>query len=227
MNERIRTAILLALMCWLSTTPTKAQLQEEKHNFSIGINGGVNFSNVSFSPRIKQTYLSGPQIGFTARFVSEKYFSMICGIQAEVNYSSRGWKEVIEDGSGDSYQRTMNYAEIPFMAHLAFGKEYGNGVRFVLNLGPQVGFLLGDKETHAIPSIQKEQYGKAVDNSFDYGIIGGGGLEIRTGIGHFLLEGRYYFGLSDFFDSTKKDYFSRSAHSYICGKLTYLFDITK
>ena len=152
---------------------------------------------------------------------------MICGIQAEVNYSQRGWKEVIEDGSGDSYQRSMDYIEIPLLAHLAFGKEYGNGARFILNLGPQIGFHLGDKEKHAMPSIQKEQYGKAVENGFDYGLIGGGGIEIRTGIGHFLLEGRYYFGLSDFFNTTKKDYFSRSAHTYICGKITYLFDITK
>lgn len=227
MIKRTHIFILFGIICWFGISKAQAQLQEQKHNFSIGISGGVNFSNVDFSPRIKQGYLMGPQAGFTARYISEKYFSMICGIQAEVNYSQRGWKEAIEDGSGDSYQRAMNYVEIPFMAHLAFGKEYGNGARFILNLGPQIGFLLGDKETHAMPSIQKEQYGKAVENSFDYGLIGGGGLEIRTGIGHFLLEGRYYFGLSDFFNSTKKDYFSRSAHTYICGKITYLFDITK
>lgn len=63
------------------------------------------------------------------------------------------------------------------------------------------------------------------ENKFDYGIIGGGGLEARTGIGNFILEARYYFGLSDFYNSTKKDFFSRSAHSYIGGKLTYLFDL--
>lgn len=220
-------SILLCFFCWLNVTETQAQLQEQKHNFSIGISGGVNFSNVDFAPRIKQGYLVGPQMGFTARYISEKYFSMICGIQAEVNYSQRGWKEVIEDNSGDSYQRAMNYVEVPLLAHLAFGKEHGNGARFILNLGPQIGFLIGEKETHAMPSIQKEQYGKAAENGFDYGLIGGGGLEIRTGIGHFLLEGRYYFGLSDFFNSTKKDYFSRSAHTYICGKITYLFDIRK
>lgn len=219
--------ILFGIALWLNTFTASAQLQEQKHNFSIGLSGGVNFGNVDFSPRIKQGYLVGPQAGFTARYISEKYFSMICGIQAEVNYSRRGWKEVIENDSGDSYHRSMDYIEVPLLAHMAFGKEYGNGARFILNLGPQIGFLVGEKETHAIPSIQKEQYGKAAENSFDYGLIGGGGVEIRTGIGHFLLEGRYYFGLSDFFNTTKKDYFSRSAHTYICGKITYLFDITK
>lgn len=159
---------------------------------------------------------------------------MICGIQAEINYSQRGWKERIEDGSGDTYKRTMSYIEIPLLAHLAFGKDQGNGARFFINLGPQIAFLIGEKEAQSSswhpeqrPNGITEQYGKLADNKFDYGIVGGGGVEIRTGIGHFLLEGRYYFGLSDFYNSTKKDFFSRSAHSYIGGRLTYLFDLKK
>ena len=159
---------------------------------------------------------------------------MICGIQMEINYSQRGWKESIEDGSGDTYQRAMNYIEIPLMAHLAFGKDKGHGVRFIINLGPQVGFLLSENEKKSDPwhpserpNGVNEQYGKMAENKFDYGIIGGGGLEARTGIGNFILEARDYFGLSDFYNSTKKDFFSRSAHSYIGGKLTYLFDLKK
>jgi hypothetical protein len=61
----------------------------------------------------------------------------------------------------------------------------------------------------------------------DYGIAAGGGLELSTGIGHFLVEGRYYLGLSDFYKTTKKDYFGRAAHQLICIKAAYLFDITK
>lgn len=161
---------------------------------------------------------------------------MICGIQGEINFSQRGWKEVIEDGSNNTYHRAMNYIEIPLLAHLAFGKDQGNGARFILNLGPQIGFLMGEKEFYSDPSTWNtsnrpqgtiEQYGKFADRKFDYGIVGGGGVEIRTGIGHFLLEARYYFGLSDFYNNTKKDYFSRSAHSYIGGRLTYLFDLKK
>lgn len=70
---------------------------------------------------------------------------MICGIQGEINFSQRGWKEVIEDGSNNTYHRAMNYIEVPLLAHLAFGKDKGNGARFIINLGPQVGFLLGEK----------------------------------------------------------------------------------
>ena len=66
-----------------------------------------------------------------------------------------------------------------------------------------------------------------VDNKVDYGITGGLGVELSTPIGHFLLSGRYYYGLGDVFDNSKKGTFTRSAHQTIVAKLTYLFDIVK
>ena len=47
------------------------------------------------------------------------------------------------------------------------------------------------------------------------------------GPGNFIVEGRYYYALSDFYGSTKKDFFSRSAHGVITAKITYLFDLKK
>lgn len=226
---------ILGLLCGsiVSCSTAMAQLQDQRSNFSLGFNGGVNMSSVSFTPTIEQTRLIGPEFGMTVRYISEKYFKMICGIQAEINYSQRGWKEVMEEGFTDgAYQRKMNYIEMPLMAHLAFGKDKGHGARFIVNLGPQIGFLLNEKEEKTghpenQTSRSTQQYGKMAETKFDYGLIGGGGLEIRTGIGNFILEARYYYGLSDFYHSTKKDPFSRSAHSYITGKLTYLFDLKK
>ena len=233
MTRQLRTLLLTVLMVMM-TAPAMAQLQDERHNFAIGVNTGLNMSSVSFEPSIKQGNLMGMEFGFTARYVSEKYFKMICGVQAELNFSQRGWKESYDDDTNDAYKRVMNYVEIPLMAHIAFGKDHGKGARFVLNLGPQVGFMLSEKEkisegfnTEAHPYGKEGQYGKMAENKFDYGLIGGGGVELRTGVGNFLLEGRYYFGLSDIFNSTKKDFFSRSAHSYIGVRLSYLFDLKK
>ena len=228
---------IIALLSFLSLSagiPVHAQLQDPRHNLAIGINGGVNLSSVSFEPSIKEKTFLTPSFGVTIRYISERYLKMFCGIQAEINYSQRGWKENIDDGTGDTYQRSMNYVEVPLMAHLAFGKDKGYGARFVLNLGPQIGYLLGESEKKSEawhpnerPSGVIWQYGKMAESKFDYGIVGGVGIEARTGIGNFLLEARYYFGLSDFYHSTKKDPFSRSAHSYIAGRLTYLFDLKK
>lgn len=219
--------LLILCFCW-ATEPVQAQLQDERNNFAVGVNGGINFSSVSLVPRIKSGMLMGPSFGLTARYISEKYFSMICGLQVELNYSQRGWKETYDDGTNDSYHRTMNYIEVPILAHLAFGKDEGKGLRFVFNIGPQFGYFLNEKETYNWTSERaSEQYGKMTEQKIDYGIVGGGGVEIRTGIGHFLIEARYYYGLSDFYNNSKKDYFERSGHSYIAGRVTYLFDLKK
>ena len=214
---------------------SNAQVGEQRHNFAIGINGGANYNTVSFEKhRIKQKGLIGPNVGLTARYISEKYFAMICGLQIELNYSKRGWDKKFEnsDGSTDSsrgYTRTLNYIELPFLAHLAFGRDIG--AQFFVNLGPQIAYMINDKESHfglTKEELAIEEYGKRIENKFDYGIAGGAGVEIRTRkAGNFLLEGRYYFGLADFYKSAKKDYFSRSAHATITAKITYLFDITK
>ena len=74
--------------------PVRAQLQDQRHNLAIGINGGVNLSSVSFEPSIKQKTFITPSVGVTVRYISERYFKILCGIQGEINYSQRGWKEI-------------------------------------------------------------------------------------------------------------------------------------
>lgn len=231
MKTKLLTFLLLSFLFNLGV---HAQVGEQRYNFSLGVNGGINLNKVSFSPTVNQSNLMGINTGLTARYISEKYFSMICGAQIEVNFSQRGWDEYYENYPDVHYTRTMNYVEIPFLAHLAFGKN--RGMQFFLNLGPQIGFLLNESTTqtgdmedmlNSNPYFETEQHDKPADNKFDYGIAGGAGVELRTGIGNFIIEGRYYFGLSDIYNSTKKDYFARSANGSIIIKATYLFDISK
>ncbi len=226
---------IVAAWACMFIMPAMAQLGEERNNLALGVNVGMNMNKADFSPQIKQNSHNGMSFGVVARYMSEKYFSMMCGIQAELNYTQRGWKENIEDGSGDTYSRTMNYVEIPLLAHLAFGKDaLDKGMKFFVNAGPQIGFFLSEKEKMSDdwnPSYRPngivQQYGKMVENKFDYGILGGLGVELSTKYGHFILEGRYYYGLADFWGSTKKDEFGRSGHTYMGVRLAYLFDIIK
>ena len=124
-----RELFLMLLVCVLASAfPAMAQIGEMRHNFAIGINGGVNLNKVSFQRKIKQSMPMGITGGLTARYISEKYFAMICGAQVELNFSQRGWEEAFElaDGTKDlsrSYSRNMNYIDIPFLAHLSFGKD--------------------------------------------------------------------------------------------------------
>lgn len=76
---------------------------------------------------------------------------------------------------------------------------------------------------NSLSDTQKALYGVKIQNKFDYGIAGGGGVELRTKkAGSFIVEGRYYFALSDFYSN-----FARAAHGTITIKLTYLFDLKK
>lgn len=222
----IRT--ILTGIALLSGINASAQLGELRNNWAIGINGGLLMNKVSFSSEVsvKEKMQLAPTVGITARYISEKYFAMICGVQVELNYAQKGWKEDPED-KPYSYERKMNYLELPFLVHLAFGKE--RGAQFFVNAGPQLNFLLSEKEVYGgnWQSLGYQQHGKMAERKFDYGIAGGGGLEVRTKAGNFLLEGRYYFGLGDFFNNSKKDYFERSAHTNISVRLSYLFDITR
>ena len=48
----------------------------------------------------------------------------------------------------------------------------------------------------------------AVDRKFDYGIVGGAGMEIVIKPDTPMLEGRYYFGLGNIFKDSKRDFFA-------------------
>ncbi|KAA6333692.1 hypothetical protein EZS27_017929, partial [termite gut metagenome] len=94
-------ALILSVLIVVACPSVNAQVGELRQNISIGFNGGINLNNITFSPKIKQSQMTGFNGGLTARFISEKYFAMICGVQMELNYSERGWKEQIEDETGD------------------------------------------------------------------------------------------------------------------------------
>ncbi len=214
--------------------PLHAQVGEYRNALALGVNGGYVLDKVSFDPTIKQTYHGGTTFGFTMRYTCERYFKMLCAVQAEVNYAQMGWKELIETSS-DTYSRTINYIQVPLMARLGFGKEV-KGVMGYLVLGPQLGFYLSDKDkrggdwtaaTLALrPNNVVEQYDLSIQNHFEYGIVGGLGMEVNTKhAGHYMIEGRYYFGLSNIFHDGKSDTFGRSANGAIVAKVSYLFDV--
>ena len=150
------------------------------------------------------------------------------------------------------YSRKMTYVQMPFMARMGWGRER-KGFQFYFQLGPQFGLFLNDKiesnfdvrqtDFNPGPTGQPNpdykyknsrvsdvvaQDTMAVENKFDYGIAGALGLEFSNRhLGHFLIEGRYYYGLGNIYGATKRDYFARSNFGNIVIKFTYLFDIIR
>lgn len=223
-----------------------AQIGEHRNTLSVGPTAGWNITNIKFTPKVEQKGLSGFSGGVALRYTVEKYFSTICSIQLELNYAQMGWKEDIKDinnnpvinattGAAENYSRTINYIQVPFLAHLAWGKEK-KGLNFFVNAGPQLGAYISestksnfdfDKRNTAdrVSSVVAQDTMK-VEKKFDYGIAAGLGVEYSIPkVGHFLLEGRYYYGLGNIYGDSKRDYFASSNYQTISIRLTYLFDL--
>ena len=246
-NEEMRKYLLALFLSFISFA-VKAQVGEYRTDFAVGVNGGYVLSNVGFQPDVPQSMLGGMTIGVTLRYTCEKYFKSICAIVAEVNLVQTGWKEKIQgmenqplyyEGSTEAlhYQRKMTYLQIPLFARLGWGRER-KGLQGFFQVGPQLGIFLSESTTTNLidgeePTEQRsssivEQESKPVEKKFDYGIAGGAGIEFSVPkVGHFMLEGRYYYGLGNIFGNSKSDYFGKSNFGQIVIKATYLFDIVK
>lgn len=224
-----RVILLLSILA-LSAVSAKSQTHYVSH-VSVGGHAGMTLSEVSFSPSVKQSFVSGVTAGVSFRYAEERHV----GLLAELNISQRGWKEDFE-GDPFSYSRHLTYVEIPVMTHIFFGSRKVKGF---INLGPEFGFMLSDRITSdfdyknpsAVPGFPtanrfNEQMGMEIENKFDYGITAGGGVELAIGRKHsILLEGRYYYGLGNLFSSSKKDTFSASRGTSILITLGYMFRV--
>ena len=228
-----------------------AQVGDYRTDLAIGGSAGCVMSNVGFVPDVPQSMLMGYTAGLSVRYTCEKYFSSVCSIVGEVNVTKGGWKEDIRDADNNpvyyvddvnktsplSYERSITYLQIPFMARLGWGRER-KGLQAFFQVGPQIGLYLGEStKTNVVlgygtanqrASQVVAQDTLAVQNKFDYGIAAGGGIELSIPkVGHFILEGRYYYGLGNIFKNSKSDYFGKSNHGQIVIKATYLFDIVR
>ena len=239
------------LFCFVAFLPfmAKAQVGEYRTDFAVGVNGGYMLSKVSFTPDVPQNMLGGMTAGLTFRYNCEKYFKSLCAIVAEVNIAQTGWKEKIEGMENQPlyyaddpdnalhYERKITYLQIPIFARLGWGRER-KGLQGFFQVGPQIAFMLSEKTTtNLVPGCAPtearasnivNQETMPVEKKFDYGIAGGAGIEFSMPkVGHFLLEGRYYYGLGNIFGNSKSDYFGKSNFGQIVIKATYLFDIVK
>jgi len=241
----------LLFLLLLIPMAVQAQVGEYRTDFAVGINGGFLMNQISFTPSVPQDFMTGATGGLTLRYTCEKYFSSVCAVTAEFNWAQMGWKESILDMNDQPvyyvtdtektdplrYSRRVTYLQIPVMARLGWGRER-KGFQGFLQIGPQLGLYLNEStDSNLQPGVGTQttrsssivaQETMPVENKFDYGITGGAGLEYsHPKIGHFLLEGRYYFGLGNIFGNTKKDYFGKSNNGAIVIKLSYLFDIVR
>ena len=240
--------LILLFVVLLTVIIAHAQVGEYRNELAVGGGAGMTMASVNFLPKVPQGLLNGKTMGLTLRYTGEKYFNSICAVVAELNLTETGWKESILDlndqpvmrldaDEPERYERRLTYLQIPVFARLGWGRER-RGFQFFFQVGPQVGFLQSEHtETNfdvAYRNVNDRispvwvQDTMAVENKLDYGISAGLGMEFsHPKVGHFLLEGRYYYGLGNLYGNSKRDYFAISNQQNIVIKLSYLFDIMR
>ncbi len=198
--KHLQTIILLVLI--LLPALSQAQL-------SLGFKGGANLSTLEFVQnadfRFKEPqYKNGFQGGLMIQYISGPHV----GIQAEINYSQRGWSEAPRPKEDPAnvvdlkYEdRRINYVEMPVLTHAYFG----NGkFRFMINLGPYAAYALNANYTISDYDGNKlesgaYQFNKDRDNRFDFGLLAGGGFEYELPVGIFYAEARYVYGFGNIY----------------------------
>lgn len=220
-----RISLVVMLLLTLSVT---AQTHYEG-TIAVGGKAGATFSKVNFSPSVQQSMSSGMTAGVMFRYIEEKNFGLI----AELNVTQRGWSESFDDADY-SFCHRFTYLELPIMTHIFFGNQRIKGF---FNLGSELNVMVADgissnfsyqgaadMDYFVQNTRHIEQYTLDIKNKLDYGICAGAGMELNLSTKHsLLLEGRFYYGLTDVFANHKTDVFSSSNSMSVMVTLGYFY----
>jgi len=227
LNDKRRIAFTAAVALTASALTAFGQSHYASRIY-IGAHGGLDLSRVTFTPGVSQSFLAGGNAGINFRYIEEKHFGFI----VEANWEQRGWKEDFEE-LPYSYSRTVNYIQIPFLAHIYFG----NRGKFFINAGPSVSFVLGEstssnfdyENANGITDLDSHityQYALPVNQKVDYGISGGIGGEFSINKRNSLyIDARFYYGLANILKSGRTEPVRGSNGMTISISLGYWFRI--
>ena len=110
---------------------------------SVGVRAGFGSYGAYFEPPSlvgRQVNLYEPNFGLVAVYNNMHN----AGIQLEVNYAIKGWREKEKECDTVRYKREITYLEIPLMTHFEIGRSW---FRIFGIFGPYVAFKQSEKET--------------------------------------------------------------------------------
>jgi len=203
----------LVLLFSVFTLLLTAQVRLNKPEMYIGVTSGATGSMVVFNPKVTQSYIIGTNAGIVFRYIAEKNV----GMQAELNFSQRGWNE-----KDSLFSRQLNYIELPFLTHIYIGKNN----RVFFNLGPKISYLLSEKIVkNGLNGSTDVQHATSIQNPFDYGLCAGFGFMVNLKGNVFQLDTRAYYALSDIYSNSKRDYFANSNNLNLSLNFAWLLKV--
>ncbi|MFO7610762.1 MAG: porin family protein [Candidatus Krumholzibacteriia bacterium] len=182
----------------------------------FGFFGGLNFANMGGDmDDVGDQVAADLETQFGGTWTAEKaaktglgfgayYFvprSPTMGFQIEAQYIRRGVKfDIASGGEEAEVGLKLDYFEIPLLLRISPGAA-DSDARLVFLVGPVIGFKAGaDLEVEADGQSETTDIGDGF-KSTTFGALGGIGVTVATGENAaFLLQARYYLGLSNAMD---------------------------
>jgi hypothetical protein len=204
LSKSLKYSVLKLAMIGILILTHQVELSAQSKTY-VGIRGGSQISFVTirhnfFRAVVNPRYTSGTNMGI----IVKHYRNQNVGIQTGVEYVQKGWKQFFFDFY-PVYTARINYLEVPFLltAHIGSGKT-----KFFINMGPFMEFLVGsdlDADPGDVEPFDFYTYDSSRDDSFGYGLRGGGGVSYDFPFGQVHLETFFSFSLTNVFDPVSKD----------------------
>lgn len=158
--------------------------------------------------------------------------SPVFSIQPEVHFTQKGVQfEKVVDGQDQTYAVKTNYMELPVLLKANYGQEKFKCYAFV---APSLGYAtnrftvdkIGDAD-EVKEDVDFIDVGDAKSQRWEFSAIGGIGGLMKAGIGSFVLDVRYSFGLTDNtkFENDKPDNWKKTTNRGCTISVGYVIPI--
>lgn len=214
----MKKVLFFVLFAALLTPMAQAQI-------SLGVKGGVTFSNMSQSDLFKDLYNSELRLGFAAGIMAEIPLGGRFAIQPEIFWAQKGENSRPKRDNIEGLLNgepvyiwndfTFNYIEIPILFKYKFR---GQAVGGYLAVGPVISSALSGKVEFSLVDANGKvlkgidgypasgageiplEFGTGALDDFkssDFGFSFGGGLSFALGSGQLVADARYVLGFTN------------------------------
>lgn len=188
----------------------------------VGVKGGYNLSTAyffhSFYGSDIVTRMEG---GFQGGIIAMNYLRNHVGLQAELLYSQKGWKQKFDTGQPDLITE-LNYIELPLLVNIHTGKEQ---MHFFANAGCFAEYLISSSQSEEPESNNIYAFKESRDHKFGYGFRGGIGGFYEFDFGTLQFESSFSYSLSDVleFETLSSGIPNSSKNIVVAFTVAYMF----
>ncbi|MGL1887392.1 MAG: PorT family protein [Reichenbachiella sp.] len=191
--------ILILVISLSGVSKVHGQEKAQGRKTYIGVKGGYNISTANIYHNI---YRYNAEIGWNSGFqgglVVMNFLRHNIGIQAELNYTQKGYVQRFE--GQEDYQANFDYMELPLLFNLHTGKDR---LHIFLNAGCYFEYLVRVKEKNVTSDPGDDDfshYDESRDPKWGYGYRAGAGVFYDFNFGTLMLEGAFNYSLGNFID---------------------------